>query len=190
MAQWWRRREYAPVIRFYGDRRIPIFRMVTAGSLEGGDFHVIEPGCLLLGYSGERTQEVSAKQVAGWLQDEGWRAGLEPIAEHYVHIDVLVSMLAPGLAAVCLDAASDDLVVAPGERARTGAGELPRRDGARSQRLALGDSRVLSTAASVELNGRLRALGLTVYDPDLSTFTRGGGGVHCLCQALHRDPAR
>ncbi len=191
MAQWWRRGEYAPVIRFYGDRRIPIFRMVTAGSLEGGDFHVIEPGCLLLGYSGERTQEVSAKQVAGWLQDEGWEVRLEPIAEHYVHIDVLVSMLAPGLAAVCLDAASDDLV--SWLRAR-GLELVPvsYRDAMAlgCNALALGDSRVLSTAASVELNGRLRALGLTVYDPDLSTFTRGGGGVHCLCQALHRDPAR
>jgi N-dimethylarginine dimethylaminohydrolase len=48
---------------------------------------------------------------------------------------------------------------------------------------------VLSTAASKELNGRLRALGFTVYDPDVSMFTLGGGGVHCMCQALRRDPA-
>ena len=27
-----------------------------------------------------------------------------------------------------------------------------------------------------------------VYDPDVSLFTHGGGGVHCMCQPLRRDP--
>jgi len=34
---------------------------------------------------------------------------------------------------------------------------------------------------------RLRALGLTVYDPELSSFTLGGGGAHCLMQAIRRE---
>ena len=41
---------------------------------------------------------------------------------------------------------------------------------------------------SATLNGKLRALGFEVFDPDMSMFTLGGGGVHCLCQALRRDP--
>lgn len=190
MAQWWRRGEYAPVLRFYEAAGIPVYNMVTAGSLEGGDFHLIGPGCLLLGYSGERTQEQAARQVAGWLEAEGWEVRLEPIPEHYVHIDVLVSMLAPRLAAVCVEAASDGLVhwlhakgieiVPVGYRDAMALG---------CNALALGDGRVLSTAQAGELNGRLRALGLTVSDPDLSMFTAGGGGVHCLCQALRRDPS-
>ncbi len=55
MAQWWRRGEYAPVIRFYQCAGIPIFNMVTAGSFEGGDFDIIEPECVLIGHCGERT---------------------------------------------------------------------------------------------------------------------------------------
>jgi N-dimethylarginine dimethylaminohydrolase len=39
------------------------------------------------------------------------------------------------------------------------------------------------------MNERLRALGYTVYDPDMSQFTLAGGGVHCLAQPLRRDPA-
>ena len=39
------------------------------------------------------------------------------------------------------------------------------------------------------LNDKMRAAGFEVYDPDMSMFTRGGGGVHCLCQALSRDDA-
>ena len=38
-----------------------------------------------------------------------------------------------------------------------------------------------------DLNERLRALGLTVYDPELSAFTLGGGGAHCLMQAIRRE---
>ena len=37
------------------------------------------------------------------------------------------------------------------------------------------------------LNEKLRARGFEVYDPDMSMFTLGGGGVHCMCQALRRD---
>lgn len=107
LAQWWRRGEYAPVIRFFEERRIPIFQMVTAGSFEGGDFDIIEPGCVLIGYCGERTQEAAAKQVGSWCEAEGWEVRLQAIAEHYVHIDLMVCMLAPKLAAVCLDTADD-----------------------------------------------------------------------------------
>ena len=54
--------------------------------------------------------------------------------------------------------------------------------------ISLGDERVLSRRRVGKLNERLRALGLEVLDPDLSMFTMGGGGAHCLAQALDRDP--
>ena len=53
--------------------------------------------------------------------------------------------------------------------------------------VALGGGKVLSMEGASELNGKMRALGFTVHDPDMSMFTLGGGGVHCLCQALRRD---
>ena len=46
---------------------------------------------------------------------------------------------------------------------------------------------MLTSAESKDLNERLRALGLTVYDPELAAFTLGGGGAHCLMQALRRE---
>jgi N-dimethylarginine dimethylaminohydrolase len=189
MAQWWRRGEYAPVIRFYQEREIPIFNMVTAGSFEGGDFDVIEPGCALIGYCGERTQEQSARQVGGWFEAEGWEVMLEPIAEHYVHIDLMVCMLAPKLAAVCLDTTSDRVL----DWLRSKRIELVPVSYRDTMQLgcnvvALGNDRILSTATSKDLNTRLRALGFTVYDPDMSMYLMGGGGVHCMCQAVHREP--
>jgi N-dimethylarginine dimethylaminohydrolase len=191
MAQWWRRGEYAPVIRFYEERGIPIDGMITAGSFEGGDFLVVEPGTVLIGYCGERTQEQAARQAAGWLEADGWEVRLQPIDPHFVHVDVLVCIIGPGLAAVCLDVA-DDALVAWLESKQIEIVPVGYRDAMSlgCNVVSLGDDRVLSTAAATGLNSNLRTLGLTVYDPDLSMFTLGGGGPHCLCQALHREPAR
>ena len=187
MAQWWRRGEYAPVIRFYQSAGIPIFNMVTAGSFEGGDFDIIEPECVLIGHCGERTQEQSAVQVAGWFEAKGWEVRLAPIAEHYVHIDLMVCMLAEKLAAVCLDTTDPEIVdwlkaknieIVPVNYRDTMA--------LGCNVVALGGDRVLSTAQSRDLNARLRAQGFEVYDPDVSMFTLGGGGVHCMCMPLNR----
>jgi N-dimethylarginine dimethylaminohydrolase len=54
--------------------------------------------------------------------------------------------------------------------------------------VCLGDNRILSMAGSGELNERLLALGFKVHAPDMSMFTLNGGGVHCLSQALCREP--
>jgi N-dimethylarginine dimethylaminohydrolase len=189
MAQWWRRGEYAPVIRFYHEAGIPIYEMVTAGSFEGGDFDVIEPGCVLIGNCGERTQEVAARQVGGWFEKEGWEVKLAPIAEHYVHIDLMVCMLAEKLAAVCFDTTEPEVVDwLKAKNIELIPVSYPDTMTLGCNVMALGNDRVLSTAANGDLNARLRALGFEVYDPDMSIFTRGGGGVHCMAQPLRRDP--
>ncbi|MFM7274809.1 MAG: arginine deiminase family protein, partial [Gammaproteobacteria bacterium] len=56
--------------------------------------------------------------------------------------------------------------------------------------VALGDDRVILPADNDELRQQCRAQGLEVLDPDISMFTAGGGGIHCMCQALRRDRVR
>jgi N-dimethylarginine dimethylaminohydrolase len=187
-AQWWRRGEYAPVIRFYQGQGIPIGNMITAGSLEGGDFMIVEPGVAAIGTGEERTQEQAARQLAGWLEQEGWEVRVERIPPHFLHIDVLACMLGEKLAAVCVEQASTGFVrwlesknveivpVTLAAALKLGVNGV-----------CLGGDRVLSTAESKDLNDRLRALGLSVYDPELSAFTLGGGGAHCLMQAIRRE---
>ncbi len=189
LKQQWRRGEYAPVIRFYQANEIPIRGMITAGAIEGGDVTIVEPGVMLIGNGEERTEIQAARQLAGWMQADGWEVRIEPIPGQFVHIDVLVSILAPKLAAVCVEAASGGLVawlrakgfeiiaVSLADAFKLGVNAI-----------SLGRDRVISTAASEDLNDQLRGLGLEVYDPDLSMFTAGGGGAHCLAQALRRDP--
>jgi N-dimethylarginine dimethylaminohydrolase len=46
---------------------------------------------------------------------------------------------------------------------------------------------VLSARGAGALNEAMRAQGLEVIEPDLEMFTLGGGGAHCLGQALRRE---
>ena len=107
--------------------------MITAGSLEGGDVMIVEPGSVLIGAGETRTQEVAANQLAEWFREDGWEARVQPIPERYVHIDVLVAVLAEKLAAVCtevLPAAAVEWLRAQGlrpDRGQRGAGLHPRR---------------------------------------------------------------
>jgi len=188
MHQWWRRGEYAPVIKFYQSNNIPIYNMVTASAMEGGDFDIIEPGAVLIGYCGERTQEPAAHQIAGWLAKESWEVKLAPIPEHYVHIDLMVCMLGHKLAAVCMET-TDDHVIDWLKARKIEIVPVSYRDTMMlgCNVMSLGNDKVISTAQSRDLNARLRAQGFTVYDPDMTMFTLGGGGVHCMAQALRRD---
>jgi N-dimethylarginine dimethylaminohydrolase len=190
LKQQWRRGEYAPVIRFYEASEIPIWRMITAGSIEGGDVTIVEPGVMLIGNGEERTEIQAARQLAGWMEDAGWEVRIEPIPGQFVHIDVLVSILAPKLAAVCVESASGGLTAWLREKGFEIL-EVSTADAFNLgvNAISLGDERVISTAGSARLNEQMRALGLHVYDPDLSSFTAGGGGAHCLAQALRRDRA-
>jgi N-dimethylarginine dimethylaminohydrolase len=188
LAQPWRRGEYAPVIDFYRGAGIPIHAMITAGTVEGGDVIIVEPGRVLIGNGEERTDQAGARQLAGIFEAFDWEARIEPIPGHFVHIDVLVSILAPKLAAVCVEAASGGLVrwlQAVGFEILEVSVEDAFSLGVNA--ISLGDERVISTRRSEDLNAQLRARGLEVLDPDLEMFTLGGGGAHCLAQALRRE---
>jgi arginine deiminase len=187
LAQYWRRGEYASVIRFHQEQDIPIRGMITAGSLEGGDVMIVEPGTVLIGAGETRTQEAAAVQLAGWFKEDGWEARVQPFPERYVHIDVLVAILGEKLAAVCaevlpaavvqwLRGKGFDLIEVSAEQAFT----------LGVNAISLGDDRVISASGAVELNEALRSRGIEVLEVDLDMFTLGGGGAHCLGQALRR----
>ena len=47
----YRRGEYAACLQFYLDAGIPIYDLVTAGNVEGGDFMVLKPGVAICGFT-------------------------------------------------------------------------------------------------------------------------------------------
>ncbi len=183
-----RRADYVTAIKFYQDNNIPIWQYASAGHFEGGDFNIIAPGKVLIGYCGERSEKAGSEQVAEFVRAEGWEAVVAPISREFVHMDGLIVPLAKNLAVACIDAMEPWLV----DTIKAWGIEIVDVDYREAKNLgvnlvALGNDKVLSMAGAVELNAKMRALGFEVYDPDMSMFTLGGGGVHCLCQALHRE---
>ena len=123
--------------------------MITAGALEGGDVMILEPGCAVIGAGEARTQEPAARQLAGWLAEDGWEVRVEPIPERFVHIDVLLAVLAERLAAVCTDVLSGGFVTWLRDRGFELI-EVSADDAFQlgANAISLGDERVLSIAGS------------------------------------------
>ncbi len=187
----YRRGEYAGCLQFYLDTGIPIYDLVTAGNVEGGDFMVLQPGVAACGYSGERSIEPAVRQLQAWFAAEGWELHTYAFDSHFLHLDVQMGMIAEGLAVVCVEAVEPELVKwLQSKRIRVI--PIPYGDAMQlgSNVVALGNGRVLVPASSKNLIAACRAEGLTVYDPDVSMIGNGGGAVHCMCQALKRDRVR
>ena len=191
MAQWWRRGENYRAIETYNKLGIPIYDFITAGHFEGGDFNVIEPGCVLIGWEGEegRSHFRAAQQLKKWFEKEGWEVFITDIDPYYVHIDLMVVMLAEKLAAVCLDC-TDPNIVTWLKNKKIKVISVPFQETIQlgCNVVALGKDRVLLPEASKTLKAKLKAEGFEIFDPNLSMITQGGGGVHCMCQSLRREP--
>ncbi len=181
-----RRGEYASLLRFHA-RHEGLWRYASSGTCEGGDMHVIRPGLLAIGYSGVRTDLDGARQFAGWFEAEGWEVRLQAFAEHFLHLDVLFCMATDRLAVCCVEALGEEfagwlaahgIAVVEASYAEVMAMSC--------NLLSLGRGRVISPLHSKRLNAELRARGVTVFDPPLDLFARGGGSVHCMTMPLRR----
>jgi N-dimethylarginine dimethylaminohydrolase len=190
MADWWRRGENYAAIRTYEHLGIPIYDMVTAGTFEGGDFNVIEEGCVLIGCGGARTQIEAARQVEGWFKKEGWETRLAFFDEYYVHIDLMVVPIATKLTAVCLACTEPGIV-----DWLKGKGheiiDVPFQDtmALGCNFMSLGKNRVIAPKVSQTLIKQLRVRGFEVAEIDMSEISKTGGGIHCMAQALRRRHA-
>jgi arginine deiminase len=182
-----RRGEYASLLKFHAQDGF--YKYATAGTVEGGDIHIIRPGLLVLGHSGVRTNAEGAAQFAGFFTEQGWEAKLVPFAEHFLHLDVMFCMATPRLAVACIDVLGEEFeAFLAARQIRTIRATYREVMEMSCNLLALGDDRVISPAHSKRLNEVLRAEGVDVLDPELDEFARGGGSVHCMTMPLLRDP--
>jgi N-dimethylarginine dimethylaminohydrolase len=190
MGHWWRRGEYAPVIRFYQDNDIPIYDMISAGGFEGGDFQVIRPGLVFIGYGdADRSSQVAVEQLRQWIEAEDWEVRTYQFDPFYVHGDLFFATVAEGLAAMCTEMVEPELVQWVKDKGIEII-DVPFRQAMDlgCNVVALGNDRVIVPQKNTQLIEQLRARGMHVYDPDISMISNGGGSLHCMCQALRRDP--
>ncbi len=180
-----RRGEYAAIMRFH-DR---FWRLANHGTIEGGDIAIIRPGLAAIGHTGSRTDLAGAAQLAGWLRDAGWEVRLVPLAEHFLHLDVVFCMAADGLAVAFPEALEPGFLDwLRAHHIRLVEARYAEVMALSCNLLSLGGGRVISARHSTRLNAALRAEGLAVLDPELRVICQGGGGPHCLSMPLWRDP--
>jgi len=190
MADRWRRGENFAAIRTYERLGIPIYDMVTAGTFEGGDFNVIEEGCVLIGCGGARTQEEGARQVESWFKAEGWETRLAFFDEYYVHIDLMVVPIARKLTAVC-KACTEPAIIAWLKSKGHEIIDVPFEDTINlgCNFMSLGRNRVIVPRSSQVLIRQLRERDFQIAEVDMSEISKTGGGIHCMAQALRREPS-
>lgn len=160
---------------------------IEEGRIEGGDVLLLRPGLVLIGISGERTDEAGAAALGALFRAKGWQVLTHRFDPHFLHLDTLLCLADRNLAMACADVLDDRLLrqleelsidlipVAYKEARRLGCNLL-----------ALGDRRVLTASGCTRLDVELARRDYRAISVDLSEFTLCGGGVHCLTMPLRR----
>lgn len=186
MARPERRGEWVAVERLAARYDLPIWQRITAAPLEGGDVQILRQGEALIGVNNVRTFDAAADQLTGWLAAEGWSARKISVPAHFLHLDVLFSVVSDKVALCAteiLDPADVDWLAQRFELIPVSYRDVMRMG---CNVTALGNDRVLSSRQHPEINLRLRALGFEVLDPDIEQFVLEGGSTHCLTMPLRR----
>ncbi len=160
---------------------------IGTGTIEGGDICIARPGLLILGISGERTDEAGAEAFAARFHAEGWDVLTYRYDPHFLHLDTLFCMLDSQHALACTEVLDDALLDAVAARGIT---VLPvtykeaRRLGCNV--LSIDGRTILAGAGTPRVSTMMRDAGFEVIDLDIEQFTACGGGIHCLTMPLAR----
>ena len=168
----------------------PSIGRIERGRAEGGDVHMIRPGTLVIGISGDRTDEAGAAALGDIYRRHGWDVIPYRFDPVHLHLDTLFCTVDRNLAVACIDMLEPDFV----RRIEAlGIELLPvsHRDARRlgCNLLSLGNKRVVTAGTCSSVDAALAVRGYRSIAVDLSEFTMCGGGVHCLTMPLKRDPA-
>lgn len=160
---------------------------VEEGRVEGGDVCILRPGLVMIGISGERTDDAGARALGRVFESRGWRALYTRIDPRYLHLDTQFTMVSGRRGVACLDAleagfaatmADLGISLLPATRAEV--------DRLEANLLSLGGGRVVAPAGGTRVNRELRRWGYEVIEVEIDQFVRCGGGVHCLTMPLSR----
>ncbi len=166
---------------------VPVLGRIEQGKIEGGDVAILRPGLVLIGISGDRTDDAGADALGAVFRRKGWKVLTYRFDPHFLHLDTLLCLADRDLAMACSDVIEERLLTKLGE---LGIDPIPvaykeaRRLGCNL--LALGEKRVVTAGTCSRIDADLAVRGYRAIAVDLSEFTLCGGGVHCLTMPLRR----
>lgn len=161
---------------------------VGEGRVEGGDVCLLRPGLVMIGISGERTDEAGARALGRIFERRGWRALYTAIDPRYLHLDTQFTLVSKHLGVACLETLEAGFA---GRMAGLGIDLVPATPGEvdrlEANLLSLGGCRVVAPAGASRINLELRRRGYDLIEVEIDQFVRCGGGVHCLTMPLRRS---
>lgn len=184
-----RRREVDAVLEAARATGVKLLGRIEEGRIEGGDVAILRPGLLLIGISGNRTDEAGAEALGAIFRRRGWRVITYRFDPHFLHLDTLFSLADRGLAIACTDVLDQDFLSrmeALGIELMPVVYQAVRKLACNV--LALGDGRVVTAGTCTSVDAGLARRGYRSIALDISEFTMCGGGVHCLTMPLDRAP--
>ncbi len=161
---------------------------VSGGRVEGGDVCLLRPGLVMIGISGERTDEAGARALGAIFERHGWRALYTRIDPRYLHLDTQFSLVSRHRAVACLETLESGFAETMAglgiELIAVSPDEVDRLE---ANLLSLGGCRIVAPAGESRINRLLRRLGHDLIEVEIDQFVRCGGGVHCLTMPLARS---
>ena len=166
---------------------IPIFRHISRGTIEGGDFMYLDDNTLAVGYGGRSNREgVGALEAIAPLLD----LEIIPVPFHadFVHLDMVGNIIGEKIAVVCpevlphffveiLKQRQFELVEIKVEEVSYLAANV----------VALDKETIISDKDNTRVNEQLKALGFEIIELKLTELLKAGGGPHCLTFPIERD---
>lgn len=183
-----RRGEPAYLVEALKGLGIETLGAVGEGRVEGGDVCLLRPGFVLIGISGERTDEAGARALGRIFERRGWRAFYTRIDPRYLHLDTQFTLVSKHFGVACLETLEPGFA---GTMSGLGIDLHPAApdevDRLEANLLSLGGCRVVAPAGETRINLELRRRGYDLIEVEIDQFIRCGGGVHCLTMPLARS---
>lgn len=187
LAEPHRRAETDHVLATLARMGVSVAGRIDRGHVEGGDVCLLREGLVLIGISGERTDEVGARTLGTMFKDRGWQALYTQLDAEHLHLDTILAMASDDCAVACVEALEPALLA---ELERLGIALIPASldevAGLRANILSLGGERVIANNPSRAMRAALESRGITTIAVDLGEFAKCGGGPHCLTLPLAR----
>jgi len=185
-----RRPEVDVVLSSARSAGIPLLGRVDFGRVEGGDVCLLRPGHVVIGVSGDRTDERGAEALGRLFRQRGWDVHITSVDRNLLHLDTHFCVIDHDVALACVERLEPSFLAAI---RRMGIHLVPvRMDEVGSlgcNVLSVGRKRIISSGSAPRLDDAMRELGYEVHTVPLTEFTQCGGGVHCLTMPLSRQQA-
>jgi N-dimethylarginine dimethylaminohydrolase len=168
----------------------PLYARIEQGKVEGGDICLLRDGLVLIGYSGDRTDERGARLVGRLFTQRGWDVIYTRFDPRHLHLDTIMTMVADNCAVVCPEALESGLLEQLQSFGLTlVTASMAEVESLGANLLSLGNRRLIIPSENARLCGLLRARGIEAIEVEIDQFTRCGGGPHCMTLPLARFPA-